>query len=658
MLQAFYWDVPTGQQPGDGIWWTHLQEQTQVLSRASITAIWTPPPSKGAHGPNDMGYGVLDHYDLGNYLQRGTTETRFGSRSELESMIRMMHEHGIHVYADVVLNHMYAGDPELEDNPVLQSYIANDGIVKGKPGALYPVSEIVWAVPDASPGSYTIRVGGYRLPANEPDLAYQVVIIRRGKDPYENGKVTWETEPNDVEDRASTIPGFGTQARGRLASAGDIDSYRIDVDTRSTLDIRIKAIRFGKNNEAFDAPQNVGYRVLSVSRDKTAIPVHVQTRTSYRPVRHTGPNEPNYRWNYGHFHPSDANDDLMGEPPGDGVLPRWKAFGNDLATEHSVVKERLVDFGRWLATPVGFDGYRLDFVRGYSEEFAKTWIESMPLAPSGRRRFVVGEYYSGKKQAVSSWVRRVQDLNAKPPLRVSAFDFSLKYSLNDVANRSGNEFDMRQLHHAGLARDASGNSLPADSVVTFVENHDTGKDKHQWMTRDWAMAYAFILFMPERPCIFYPHLYGTSLKAPDASPLQIPAGLGGEIARLIAIRRNYLDGPVSILSEKGRPVPEEVTKNLFVARRSGPLHKSGAILVINNHDTETRSAWFDTSPSPEQTSLAGKCLVDITSERGNRTTCVQADGRVEVSSPPRGYAIWAPQSEWNPDSLRDARQAF
>jgi hypothetical protein len=65
----------------------------------------------------DSGYGIYDHYDLGNYDQKGTVETRYGSRAELEQMIGAMHDVGISVYSDVVLNHLYGGDENLEANP-------------------------------------------------------------------------------------------------------------------------------------------------------------------------------------------------------------------------------------------------------------------------------------------------------------------------------------------------------------------------------------------------------------------------------------------------------------------------------------------------------------------------------------------------------------
>ena len=108
MMQAFYWDVPVDDQAKDGTWWDHLSSLVPELKAAGISSLWTPIPAKGNWGIYDSGYGIYDHYDLGNYDQKGSVETRYGSRAELERMIGVMHQAGIKVYSDVVLNHPMA----------------------------------------------------------------------------------------------------------------------------------------------------------------------------------------------------------------------------------------------------------------------------------------------------------------------------------------------------------------------------------------------------------------------------------------------------------------------------------------------------------------------------------------------------------------------
>jgi alpha-amylase len=104
MLQAFYWEPPVGATS----WWKMLEGKACELRRSGITAIWIPPPTKGSSGA-DMGYGVFDRYDLGQFNQKGAVGTRWGTRAELESMITAMHAAGIRVYVDMVMNHMMGG---------------------------------------------------------------------------------------------------------------------------------------------------------------------------------------------------------------------------------------------------------------------------------------------------------------------------------------------------------------------------------------------------------------------------------------------------------------------------------------------------------------------------------------------------------------------
>ncbi|GAB3343536.1 alpha-amylase [Marivirga atlantica] len=110
MMQAFYWDVPAG-----GTWYNTIKSKIADWDAAGISAIWLPPVSKAQNGPFSMGYDPADYFDLGEYNQHGSVETRFGSKAELLSLINTAHNNNIQVYADIVLNHNSGGD--LEANP-------------------------------------------------------------------------------------------------------------------------------------------------------------------------------------------------------------------------------------------------------------------------------------------------------------------------------------------------------------------------------------------------------------------------------------------------------------------------------------------------------------------------------------------------------------
>lgn len=104
MMQYFEWDLPN-----DGKHWKRLKEDAEHLKEIGISAVWIPPCFK-ALGQDDVGYGIYDLYDLGEFDQKGTVRTKYGTKEELLEAIDALHEHGIHVYADVVLNHKAGAD--------------------------------------------------------------------------------------------------------------------------------------------------------------------------------------------------------------------------------------------------------------------------------------------------------------------------------------------------------------------------------------------------------------------------------------------------------------------------------------------------------------------------------------------------------------------
>ncbi len=108
-MQGFYWNSTPG-----GIWWDSLASLAPRLASAGFSGIWFPAPYKGAGGGFSMGYDPYDHYDFGEYFQKGSTETRFGSRKELERALDIFHGVGIEVYADAVMRHMMGGEDKLK----------------------------------------------------------------------------------------------------------------------------------------------------------------------------------------------------------------------------------------------------------------------------------------------------------------------------------------------------------------------------------------------------------------------------------------------------------------------------------------------------------------------------------------------------------------
>ncbi|HKO79292.1 MAG TPA: alpha-amylase, partial [Chitinophagaceae bacterium] len=79
--------------------------------------VWLPPAYKSAYGTEEPGYAVYDLYDLGEFDQKGSVRTRYGTREEYKLCIDRFHANNIQVVADIVLNHKHGAD-ELENIPV------------------------------------------------------------------------------------------------------------------------------------------------------------------------------------------------------------------------------------------------------------------------------------------------------------------------------------------------------------------------------------------------------------------------------------------------------------------------------------------------------------------------------------------------------------
>ena len=104
LFQGFEWYIPD-----DGNYYKDMLLKLDDLTAIGVTAIWLPPLCK-ATGTNDTGYGIYDLYDLGEFDQKGSIRTKYGTKEELKNLIDEIHKRNIQVYADVVLNHKAGAD--------------------------------------------------------------------------------------------------------------------------------------------------------------------------------------------------------------------------------------------------------------------------------------------------------------------------------------------------------------------------------------------------------------------------------------------------------------------------------------------------------------------------------------------------------------------
>lgn len=113
IMQFFEWHVEA-----DGKHWERLAKLAPELKKAGIDSVWVPPVTK-AQTPEDNGYGVYDLYDLGEFDQKGSVRTKYGTKKQLIQAIRECRRNGLEVYVDIVMNHK-AGADETERFQVVE----------------------------------------------------------------------------------------------------------------------------------------------------------------------------------------------------------------------------------------------------------------------------------------------------------------------------------------------------------------------------------------------------------------------------------------------------------------------------------------------------------------------------------------------------------
>ena len=172
MMQYFHWYTPA-----DGSLWGQLAQQSGELARAGVTSVWLPPAYKGIGGGVDVGYGVYDLYDLGEFDQKGSVRTKYGTRAQYLQAVESAQKAGLQVYADAVLNHRMGADrtercratPYPRGNRIhpkeeLREIEAYTGFTFPGRGGVYSTFQLHWQHFDA--------VDYDRLHPNERDMVY------------------------------------------------------------------------------------------------------------------------------------------------------------------------------------------------------------------------------------------------------------------------------------------------------------------------------------------------------------------------------------------------------------------------------------------------------------------------------------------------------
>ena len=105
ILQCFHWYYPQG-----GRLWSEVADRAPGFNDLGINMVWLPPAYKAATGGYSVGYDIYDHFDLGEFDQKGSVATKYGDKAQLLTAIKALQDNQILVLLDVVVNHKMGAD--------------------------------------------------------------------------------------------------------------------------------------------------------------------------------------------------------------------------------------------------------------------------------------------------------------------------------------------------------------------------------------------------------------------------------------------------------------------------------------------------------------------------------------------------------------------
>ncbi|OAL49327.1 alpha amylase [Pyrenochaeta sp. DS3sAY3a] len=104
LFEAFEWHSSA-----DHKHWQRLRKALPALSAIGITSLWLPPGSKSKDAESN-GYDIYDAYDLGEFDQKGTVPTKWGTKKDLVDLAVECKAHGMGLVWDAILNHRAFAD--------------------------------------------------------------------------------------------------------------------------------------------------------------------------------------------------------------------------------------------------------------------------------------------------------------------------------------------------------------------------------------------------------------------------------------------------------------------------------------------------------------------------------------------------------------------
>ncbi len=496
-----------------GTTWSEIERRIPELAESGYDSLWLPPPFKAGGGTFSVGFDTLDRFDLGDRDQSGTVRTKYGTKADLVSLMRMAHRFGIRVYFDNVMAH-------------------NAGPLDSatQPGQLFP------GVPGFVPEDFHLVRDGttWRKPADYPDYTNEWEVLNRNPFAWDIAQEV----PNNVSfnptgtAEAQTFPKWtGLRHPGR-------SEWYLDTDLTIGTNAAGEALHPFANKEPF---QDTGYLDAAVTvgagngkfdfKDTNANGQHDVGENSESftdtGVDPTVPGRQTAAWGYG-----------------DGKYN----MGNPIAED---VNQMLFRAVRWFIQETKPDGFRLDAVKHVPSYFFGK--------QSGADKDSVNWGYNGQIQEQFNITRGFTDWNTHrdtlfnseyqsrndamlfgehlgfPPAEGGYLDAGMRIANDNILNAVKGGIGSSL---AGYDQSNYGGFGNTSQNVAYVMSHDN----NYLFGGDRPLAHAFILTREGLP-IIYTDGYNQAVDFPKVSGVPFLGQFGDtSVVSAVAVHRDFARG--------------------------------------------------------------------------------------------------------------------
>lgn len=319
-----------------------------------------------------------------------------------------------------------------------------------------------------------------------------------------------------------------------------------------------------------------------------------------------------WKWDWQAFDALDiTGPQLFAEKTWDNTSDSDYLMGLDVDYQNELVVDELKEWGSWIINEIGFDGFRIDAIKHIDNDFMSEWIDHIQKN-SDKEVIFIGEAWYENNLGLMLYIRKFNND------RLRLFDFALR---RQFALMRDGSLNMSTLGKAGLVNDAN----YGDRMVTFVDNHDTGRDVTEYTSPIFNRKYQAYTYIMTRekgtPMLYWKDFY--------------ISGMREGLEKILIARRDYAYGPGYEVDNNDSDVYSYVRAGLE------EVPGTGLVMMITGGDDGRVITKEINSQQP------GQRFFDLT---GNVSGIVETDsngtGRFRViNSADKGWSIWVPLQE-------------